>query len=414
MVREADLPPTRGGFAWSSIRPQHFVARAGSSHSKIEKAIDNTRQTSAHSLCLHSNTMEPVGWADMLQVLLVAIAGHMSYETICAASTVCRNWQQVFGELEWENPVTFVAKHPHGNLIHFLESHKHQLQNVIIEYTPGQPKGTWGSYQEVLAALVGAANLHSLTLMTEGNSRILPHGLELFTDHNWPALKHLVLYRPRTSLGFKQLCQNMAPQLVSLELCDCNPEWCTETPWGVLEKLTISDSLPSIVPQIVQTPFESLTHLSLNGCLIGDIGFESIVRWTQFSYLEKLDLSGNKITKKGIRTLKDLLDDRLTPIDSESNPWRGYVERLVELDLSNNLLTKRSLDYFGYITLPHFSGLTKLNITGIRMSKQAIDFLCACEFADQLSELVLGKGDISAKQLERLYAKLPTCHIVLA
>lgn len=138
------------------------------------------------------------------------------------------------------------------------------------------------------------------------------------------------------------------------------------------------------------------------------------MRWTQFSYLEKLDLSGNKITKKGIRQLRDLLDDRVTPIDSESNPWRGYVERLVELDLSNNLLTKRSLDYFGYITLPHFSGLTKLNITGIRMSKQAIDFLCVCEFADQLSELVLGKGDISAKQLKRLYAKLPTCHIVLA
>ena len=66
------------------------------------------------------------------------------------------------------------------------------------------------------------------------------------------------------------------------------------------------------------------------------------------------------------------------------------------------------------ITHPHFSGLTKFNIIGIFISKEVVDDLCECEFAGQLSELVIRKWQISDKNLDRLRAKLPNCEIEFA
>jgi hypothetical protein len=354
----------------------------------------------------------------MLNVLLVSIASHMSYKTICVASTVCRNWRQVFGDILWEQPLTVVAKHPNtAPLVSFLEAHKHKLHYVVVEYA--QP-GTYYTYKEILKALVGAANLHTLSVRAQITVASLPHSLRLFTRENWTALQHLVLYGPNSNM--KPLCQGMASQLISLHLrgthYKTNQTWCTDTTWELLETLSFHKCWRNIVQQITMTPFDSLKHLYLIECSIDDDYFESIVRWIQFPYLETLNLSGNLITDNGIKQMCELLNDQVTPIDSDKNPWRevywGWVENLVELDLSNNPLTKRSLNYLGYITHPHFSGLTKLNIKGIHMTKKAVDYLCECEFADQLSDVIIGENNISTAMLERLRTKLPNCHIKLA
>lgn len=63
--------------------------------------IEHSSHTPNAVHVLTQDTMEPAVWADMLTMLLVGIAGHMSYKTICAASTVCINWRAV---LEIFNP----------------------------------------------------------------------------------------------------------------------------------------------------------------------------------------------------------------------------------------------------------------------------------------------------------------------
>lgn len=341
--------------------------------------------------------MDSGDWSDMLTSVLLIIARHMTYKSVCVASTVCKNWQQVFSQVDCDRQLNVVADSPNLQpLIAFLQSHKYHLHHVSLVYD------TITIY--VLSALFGASKLECLVLEPLHDQNLPHSSLEVFTSNNWPALKELALQRCNCNL--EPLCQGMASDLQCLYIDNMDEAtghtWCVTSTWEQLEVLSFHRCWPSIVHSITRPDgFCSLYTLNLTSCRLNDSDFEYIVDWDIFPHLTTLNLSGNNITDLGIKYMCSALADSEAPKASD----------LADLDLSRNRLTGRSFKYMRTVTELHFIDLAQLNIKGIKMTKWAVDALCECTFVQQLGMLIIGESDISASMLERLETKLHDCDV---